>query len=156
MHKKQYWSVASPQIVIYVLVAPSILLLFPFVFFCLFSPSHFVTNCLAFTALYVIMVCVSSAICHNAFCVFKMTEEGIGNKYWNMRWEDIDGFEFCTVEILKYSLFPTIHLQSLICIGKVPKYGFLFLNAKQCIFFSASSKNIKMLKILSKNDSIFN
>ena len=149
----KYKSIAHPILLMFAFVLPILILIIPTIFFCILSNENSLQNASVILILYCFICFIILIFYHNAFCSFEMDFRGIRNRRLSLRWEDIKKIEISEVELFRFSIFPTVKLDSVICIGNVEKRSFLFHNSKDCIFFSMSHKNLEAMKKFAKNKS---
>ena len=149
----KYRSIAHPTMVLFVFVFPFSILIIPTILFCFVPNDNSFVNGVFISILYVVISTINAIFYHNAFVPFEMNLLGLKNNKWNINWEDINHIEILEVDLLKFSLLPTIKLSSVICIGTVQKGNFIFQSSRKCIFFAMSSKNLKFLKNFAKGKS---
>jgi len=147
----KYHYFASPRLIAFVLIAPLAILLIPLFLFLFFGNFSALISVLL---LYFPLVFVMGIILRNAFCICTIDAEGISNKYYKLRWEEISEISIERILIFEYSLIPTIHLPSAICFGATKgKRSFVSLNPKQCVFLCFSGERLQILQSLGKGKS---
>jgi hypothetical protein len=90
---------------------------------------------------------------HSAFISVTYSQNGIRNKYLNLSFDDIQYADIIDVELLKYSLIPTINIQ-LICLSmNKQEYSFWNYSKKDCILLPNTPKVLRQLKECSGKQS---
>lgn len=148
----KYKTFSSPPLVAFTLFSPSVILLIPFVFCCLINQAHITKNFLIISIIHLIMNLLIFLFFHRAFSIVSIDTEGIRNNYVHLKWTEVGCVNTNTIELLKYSLLPTIHI-NLVCISLKKESCSFWKTNKDCILISMNKKNLNMLAKYSNGSS---
>ena len=143
----------SNKIIAYALLSPSFILIITFILFCLGNHSKFMEYLVVGLILYITLSSVISIILHNAFSVVEIDTKYIKNKHIQIEWEEIGCVKTFDVELMKFSLLPTIEI-SFVCLSKEKESCSFWRPNKKCIFFAMTKKNLNIISKFSDGKSV--
>lgn len=146
----KYSTLASPPLVMYSIFTPTVVLLIP-LFICIFNNTA--SSFSVVISLHLVMNLILFLFFHSAFILVTFSPHGMKNRYLEVNYDDIRYATIIDVELLRYSLLPTISIQ-LICLSKnKPESSFWNYSKNDCILLPYNSKVLCQLKeCLGDND----
>lgn len=96
---------------------------------------------------------ICALIYRDAFILVEMNNVCLKTKKGEIKWEEIDHIEIKETKLLQFSLFPTIHVSSVVCYSKKVDGG-----TGTIIEFSLKPNNLKYLGFFgeTKSKAVFN
>ncbi len=159
--KKNYSSVASPQLLKMMYIEDGTTLAAIYVISAVIGIitqkyTNTLAICLLSTAVIAVALIIKGAVWSNAYRRFELDRYGVKNRFYEVRWEDIDEISLCPVVVRRYrrSYYQKreVELTSMVCIGR-PADGFKSLDPKQTVFFALDRKNLEALRVESAGRS---
>lgn len=145
--------VSCREIVRYVFVTPAVhcllLGIVSMVFVQNTSPLVPILVILLFYCLGVIMELV---FLHHALCLITVDRDGISNKYFRIKWGDMEKHGFNIVEV-KIGVAPVKLRVHVACFGKADVSSFPSIDPRHTIFLSINEKNIHLIRLMAGEKS---
>ncbi len=139
----KYSTLASPSLVLCTIFEPTVVLTIPIII-CLWN--HTVLSISIIVSLHLFMNLFYFLIYHRAFVLATYSQSGIKNKYLNLSYDDIRYATIIDVELCKYSLIPTIHIE-MICLSTTKRESSFWTYPKnECILLPHTPKVLRRLK----------
>ena len=146
----KYFTLVSPFLVMYSIFTPTVVLTIPLII-CILNNN--MSDLLIVVLLHLLLNLMLFLFFHSAFILVNYSECGIKNKFLNLSFDDIQYATVIDVELLKYSLIPTIKIQ-LICLSTTKqKSSFWNYSKNDCILLPNTPKVLRQLKECSRNRS---
>lgn len=143
-------TLAAPKLVMYSVFSPTVVLAIPLII-CILSKTVF--SLVIAVSIHLFANLILFLLFHRAFIPVTYSQDGIKNKYLNLSFDDIQFATIIDVELLKYSIIPTVDVQ-LICLStKEQEASFWNYPEKDCILLPNTPKVLRQLKECSKNHS---
>lgn len=140
---KKYLS--SPKFVKCFIISYSVVIFFFLILVLAFSAGDFKSVILATIACF-LLVLIGINKGKNAFRKFWINDEGIHNRYYSIKWEEIKSYNICEVYFCYNRTFK-IHCPSVICLGFYdPNKNFSKQDSSKCIFISMIPQYFDLLK----------
>lgn len=137
----KYKTFASPSLMLFALFPWEIIISIPI--FCI--SQHKLREVISLMFVYLILNGIISIIYRNAFAIVHIDESGIRNNHTKLKWEEIENAGTIPIELLKYSLLPTIQIDVLYFSKQNEKKSF-FKTDKNTVFISSTEKNREYIK----------
>ena len=136
-------TLVSPTLVMYSVFAPTVALMIPLIM-CILNKTIFAL--LVVGLIHLFMNLMLFIFFHSAFILVTYSQYGIKNKYLKLSFDNIQHATIIDVELLKYSLIPTINVQ-LICLStNKQEASFWNYSKKDCILLPYTQKVLCQLK----------
>ena len=148
----EYYGIASPKVA-WNAIAP----IFIVIFVLFATVMTFGWNAGAFWLIpfpVLAILCVSIALCKNAFCPFAMGDGGIKTPYLSLNWQDVTNIQLVHTErhsgYVRFRKYKTTS----ICIGETVYGDILSQSLKKCIIIPYSHKNMERMRKLAGGKNI--
>ena len=143
-------TLVSPHLLLFSVFAPTIVLAIPLtICIVVFSIQAVIVVC----CIHLMMNLILILFYHRAFGLVSFSKNGIKNRYLELKYENIDFATLIEVDLLKFSLIPTIHVQ-MICLSSTKQAcSFWNYSKKECICVPRTRRVLKRLKECSESRS---
>jgi len=139
----KYFTLTSPALVMFSIFSPTVVCVIPIIM-CICSKKISLIFMAVLMDLF--MNLIFFVFYHRAFILVTYSQHGIKNKYFDLSFDDIQYATIIDVELLKYSLIPTINIQ-LICLSTNKKESSFFnYSINDCILLPNTPKVLRRLK----------
>lgn len=139
----KYSTLVSPPLVVYSIFAPTVVLAIPLVM-CIFNNT--ILSLFIVVSIHLIMNLILFLVFHRAFIAVTYSRCGIKNRYLNLSFDDIHYATIIDVELLKYSLIPTINIQMICLSTNKQESSFWNCSKNDCILLPYTLKVLCQLK----------
>ena len=146
----KHFTLVSPKLVMYSIFSPTAVLVIPLII-CILNKTVF--SLLVFVSIHLFANLILFLFFHRAFMPVIYSKDGVKNKYVNLSFDDIRFATIIDVELLKYSLIPTIDVQLICLSAKKQESSFWNYPKRDCILLPNTPKVLRQLKECSKNRS---
>lgn len=82
----------------------------------------------------------------NVFCRYRITKNGVENKYTSVKWSDVQSYQIVPVRYWRRRVCfwkGPIEYPSLLVLGKVGAANYLTLDRRESVFFSLTRENLE-------------
>ncbi len=155
--KEKYSSVASPQLLKMMYIEDGTTLAAIYVISAVIGIitqkyTNTLAICLLSTAVIAAALIIKGAVWGNAYRRFELDRYGVKNRFYEVRWEDIDEISLCSVVVRRYrrSYYQKreVELTSMVCIGRSAD-KFQSLDPQKTVFFALDKKNLEAMRDMS-------
>lgn len=90
---------------------------------------------------------------NRAYSVYKITDQGVSNRYLTIKWEDIDTCSVYNIEVNIFSKTRKNEISKVVAFPGQSVGSFMKLNPKKCVYFSINSQNLELINKYYKGAS---
>jgi len=146
----KYSKLVSPQLVLYTIFAPTAVSIIPLVI-CI--GQHKLSLVIMLASFHLFGNLLLLIFNHRAFGRVSFSRCEVSNRYLKLNYEDIQFASIIEVDLFKYRLFPTLHIQMICLSKKKQECDFLSYPKNECIVLPRTKRTLRQLKECSENRS---